>query len=184
MMAQRSDAEIIDAVEIDADAYIESVSNFENSPWGDRLFCYHTSIQEFAEEIDEKYSLIIANPPYFNPHNIKSVNQKSIARQTHLLNHMSLLKTTKKLLDIKGHCAFIIPFEIESFFIELANSLGLIIQKITRTKDNKTATYSRSMLRFGFKKVNLEIDTIILKNEDKTYSKEFVNLSKDFYIDF
>jgi tRNA1Val (adenine37-N6)-methyltransferase len=65
MMAQRSDAELIDAVELDPAAYEESVYNFENSPWGDRLFCYHSSFQEFAQEIEDSYDLIVSNPPFF-----------------------------------------------------------------------------------------------------------------------
>ena len=47
MMAQRSDAETIDAVEIDPDAYEQNVANFEKSGWSDRLFCYHSSFQIF-----------------------------------------------------------------------------------------------------------------------------------------
>jgi len=43
MMAQRCDSEIIDALEIDEAAYEQCVANFENSAWGDRLFCYHAS---------------------------------------------------------------------------------------------------------------------------------------------
>ncbi len=65
MLAQRSNAEVIDAVELNADAYIQTVENFEASDWGDRLFCYHASLQEFADEIDDKYDLIISNPPFY-----------------------------------------------------------------------------------------------------------------------
>ena len=48
-MAQRSFAETIDALEIDADAFEQAVDNFELSDWSDRLFCYHASLQEFVE---------------------------------------------------------------------------------------------------------------------------------------
>jgi len=68
MLAQRSAAELIDALEIDASAYEQCVANFEQSPWGDRLFCYHASLEEFTEEIEDKYDLIVSNPPFYtNP---------------------------------------------------------------------------------------------------------------------
>ena len=51
MLAQRSHAETIESLEIDADAYEQCSENFENSPWPDRLFCYHASLLEFVEEI-------------------------------------------------------------------------------------------------------------------------------------
>ena len=39
--------------------------NFEASDWGDRLFCYHASLDEFTEEIEDHYDLIISNPPFY-----------------------------------------------------------------------------------------------------------------------
>jgi len=66
-IAQRSIADTIDAVEIDPDAFEECVTNFENSPWGDRLFCYHAGFVEFYSEMEETYDLIISNPPFFSP---------------------------------------------------------------------------------------------------------------------
>ena len=65
MMAQRSTAELIDALEIDPAAYEQCVTNFETSDWGDRLFCYHASLNEFIEEIEDQYDLIISNPPFY-----------------------------------------------------------------------------------------------------------------------
>ena len=65
MLAQRSGAELIDAIEIDDAAYEQCVGNFEASDWGDRLFCYHASLDEFTEEIEDQYDLIISNPPFY-----------------------------------------------------------------------------------------------------------------------
>ena len=39
MLAQRTSAGQIDALEIDEEAYEQATDNFENSPWSDRLFC-------------------------------------------------------------------------------------------------------------------------------------------------
>src|SRR5690606_39882747 len=42
-LAQRSGAELIDAIELDAAAHGQCVANFESSPCGVRIFCYHAS---------------------------------------------------------------------------------------------------------------------------------------------
>lgn len=67
MLAQRSFAEQIDALEIDESAYEQCVENFENSKWNDRLFCYHAAFDEFVAEMEseEQYDLIVSNPPFY-----------------------------------------------------------------------------------------------------------------------
>ncbi|HFS67597.1 MAG TPA: methyltransferase domain-containing protein, partial [Flavobacteriia bacterium] len=81
-MAQLYNAEIIDAVELEPNAYEQCVANFENSPWSDRLFCYHSFFQEFVDEIEDKYDLIVSNPPFYKD-TFQSENKKrNQARQT------------------------------------------------------------------------------------------------------
>src|SRR6478672_8895628 len=95
MVAQRSQAEHtslqgelaqqIDAVEIDEDAYEQCVENFESSPWGDRLFCFHAGLDEFVDEPEDEYDLIISNPP-FHTEDYKTPNeQRDLARFTDAL---------------------------------------------------------------------------------------------------
>ena len=45
MLAQRSQAQVIEALEIDDNAYEQCVDNFEQSQWNDRLFCFHASLE-------------------------------------------------------------------------------------------------------------------------------------------
>jgi len=184
MMAQRSDAFTIDAVEIDENAFEEAVENFENAPWADRLYCYHTSIQDFVDEIDEKYNLIICNPPYFSPTHIESFNGRKVARETHLLNHLTLLKSTKKMLSPKGICSFSLPTSGETFFIDLAAKLGFKLQRRLRMKDKENSEFVRCFLQFGFNEIPLEEEILILKNEENTYTQQFIQLTKDFYTIF
>jgi len=184
MLAQRSEAFTIDAVEIDADAYEEAVTNFENSPWGDRLFCYHASLQAFAQEMDDTYDLIVCNPPYFSPSEIESYTGRNVARQTHLLNHLTLIKNTVQLLSESGSCAFSLPYESETFFIELAQSQNLFLQRRLRMKDRENLDMVRSFLQFGKTAKPLEDEILILKNTDSTYSSQFIELTIDFYTIF
>ena len=184
MCAQRSTALTIDAVEIDDNAYTEAVTNFENSPWADRLFCYHSSIQEFSATIDDTYDLIIANPPFFDSSKIKAVTARHIARETHLLNHLTLLKSVKELLSISGSCAFIIPFELAAFFIELAEKSGLFLMRKTVVRDTAKAPKKRSLLQFSLQQQDVKMNELVLKNPDTSYSKAFIALTRDFYLDF
>ncbi len=184
LLAQRSEATLIDAVEIEENAHEEAVTNFENSPWSDRLFCYHSSIQDFAKEIDETYDLIIANPPFFEPYEREPISAKSTARQTHALDFYALLEATKLLLNKNGSSAFIVPFERETSFIELAQNTGLFVQRITRVKDTQKAVFKRSMMQFRFEKTKVYTSELVLKNTDKTYSAEFKEFTKGFYLNF
>jgi len=107
MMAQQSQAQIVDALEIDADAYEQAVENFEASSWGDRLFCYHASFQEFVQEIDEQYDLLISNPPFYAEDYKTDSDQRDLARFQDALPFDHLLIGASKLLSESGRLAII-----------------------------------------------------------------------------
>jgi tRNA1Val (adenine37-N6)-methyltransferase len=182
MMAQRSNAEVIDAVELDALAYVEAFENFERSPWGDRLFVYHASIQDFADELDESYDLIVSNPPFFSMNNDTATQQRGIARQQSSLNYLELLKATKALLHPTGDAAFIIPFQDEGHFLEIAQTYELYPNSITRVKGAKGSPFKRSLLMLHGSKDNLTPNNLIVEIERHRYTDEFKALVSPFYL--
>ena len=102
MLAQRSDAEIIDAIEIDENAYEQSVENFEQSVWADRLYCYYCSLQDFVNEIsdeEETYDLIVSNPPFYNDDSETENESRNKARFTSSLSFEDLLLGVSKILS-------------------------------------------------------------------------------------
>ncbi|MGB7843961.1 MAG: methyltransferase, partial [Salinimicrobium sp.] len=111
MIAQRSSAELIDALEIDEDAYEQAVENFENSEWGDRLFCYHAAFDEFVEEMqeEEKYDLIVSNPPFYSADYSSGNPKRDQARFADALPFGELLEGVSLLLSKKGKFSLIIP---------------------------------------------------------------------------
>ena len=182
MLAQRSNEETIDAIEIDENAYKQCVGNFENSPWSDRLFCYHASLEEFTDEIDYKYDLIISNPPFYSD-TFKSENkQRDLARFNDALPFHHLVESVSKLLSDEGKFSVIIPFKEEENFIELASNINLFPNRITRVKGSPTSEIKRSLMEFSFNKNGLKINELIIEVERHQYTQDYINLTKDFYL--
>ncbi|MFC4723186.1 tRNA1(Val) (adenine(37)-N6)-methyltransferase [Geojedonia litorea] len=182
MLAQRSSAELIDAIEIDEDAYEQCVDNFEQSHWGDRLFCYHASLEEFAEEIEEKYDLIVANPPFY-AEDFKSDNVlRDMARFQDAMPFEHLLESVSKLLSEKGVFSVVIPFKEENRFIDLASTFHLFPNTILRVKGNPSSEIKRSLIEFSFSKTNPKVDHLIIETSRHQYTEDYINLTKDFYL--
>ncbi len=181
-LAQRTNCETIDALELESNAYEQTVDNFENSDWGDRLFCYHASLQEFVNEIDEKYNLIISNPPFYNDTFKVLDKNRALARHTDNLSFEELLSATAKLLSKSGTCAFIIPFQEEKSFLKMAKENKLFPLKITRVKGHQNSPIKRSLLQLSFSNSKPVIDELIIEIERHVYTETYRDLVKDFYL--
>ena len=151
MLAQRSHAEVIDALEIDELAYEQCVDNFEASPWGDRLFCYHADLAEFTEEIDDKYDLIISNPPFYSEGFKTEDTQRDMARFSDAMPFEHLIDSVSKLLIADGTFCTFIPFKEETHFIDLASKVGLHANTICRVRGNAKTELKRSLIEMSFR---------------------------------
>ena len=182
IMAQRSTAELIDALEIDADAYEQCVHNFETSDWGDRLFCYHASLEEFVDEIEDTYDLIISNPPFYKD-NFKSKNEaRNKARFEDALPFKELLTSASKLLSVTGQLNVIIPFSEEINFISLAKNVDLYPIRILRVRGQEESPVKRSLISFTFQENKIEVSELTIEITRHRYTNEYINLTKDFYL--
>uniref|UniRef100_UPI00374D869F tRNA1(Val) (adenine(37)-N6)-methyltransferase n=1 Tax=Flavobacterium sp. TaxID=239 RepID=UPI00374D869F len=102
MLAQHTSAEQIDALEIDEDAYEQATDNFENSPWSDRLFCYHAGLDEFVEEPEDEYDLIVCNPPFYTEDYKTDNEQRDLARFSDAMPFEELIEAADLLLSENG----------------------------------------------------------------------------------
>ncbi|MCX7546984.1 methyltransferase [Xanthomarina sp. F1114] len=182
MLAQRSNAELIDALEIDDEAYEQCVDNFENSPWGDRLFCYHASLEEFVLDIDDKYELIISNPPFYSEDYKTENSQRDLARFTDALPFNHLIDGVSKLLSENGLFSVIIPFKEEEHFITLALKTGLFPNSVLHIKGTPNSKIKRSLIEFSFYKTEINTEELIIETSRHQYTSDYINLTKDFYL--
>ncbi|MEM6687476.1 MAG: methyltransferase [Bacteroidota bacterium] len=181
-LAQRSHAEVIDAIEIDDNAYEQAVENFENSPWSDRLFCYHAGLDEFVDEIDDKYDLIVSNPPFYTE-NYKTENtQRDRARFADALPFEELLAGVSHLLEPTGTFHTIIPFKEYDHFIHLAEANHLFPYKTCHVQGNPKANYKRSLISFSKEKTTHTQEELVIEKERHQYTEAYILLTKDFYL--
>ena len=185
MLAQRSSAEQIDAIEIDEDAYEQCVENFEKSNWNDRLVCYHAGLDEYTDELfeeEEEYDLIVSNPPFYSENYSSGDEKRDQARFQDALPFDELIESAQALLSNNGIFAVIIPYKEEERFIQLAKSIGLFLLKTTRVKGTIESEIKRSLLAFSRLEQTPIIDELIIEIERHQYTDDYKELTKDFYL--
>lgn len=192
MLAQRTDAEQIDAIEIDAGAYEDCVGNFENSAWNDRLFCYHASLDAFMDELEDEdpsdseqaqqYDLIVSNPPFYSDGFSSGDDRRDAARMSASLPFSDLCEAASMLLSEVGVLCVILPYEEEEAFLSHALENDLYPFKITRVKGTPDTRIKRSMLAFSREKRKVETDELVIEFTRHNYTPDYIELTKDFYL--
>ncbi len=183
MLAQRSNAQQIDAVEIDENAYEQCVENFEASHWGDRLFCYHASLNDFINEPEDQYDIIISNPPFYSEDYKTDNSQRDLARFQDALPFEELVKATTLLLSENGIFAVIIPFKEENRLLNLCAQAELFPIKMTRVKGTPTGPIIRSLI--AFKRYELPVlsaNELAIESSRHVYTEAYTKLTRDFYL--
>ncbi|MGB5227913.1 MAG: methyltransferase [Eudoraea sp.] len=182
MLAQRCYANTIDAIEIDEEAFEQCVENFEASPWSDRLFCYHASLDEFLDEIDDKYDLIISNPPFYSEQVTSGNIARDQARQNSSLPFNLLLKGVSELLSKNGSFAIVVPFKEEKSILQQALKFELYPVRLLRVKGHPDSEVKRCLIEFHFKKTEVLTNELIIEKSRHEFTEDYINLTKDFYL--
>jgi tRNA1Val (adenine37-N6)-methyltransferase len=183
MLAQRSTAKQIDALEIDEEAYEQAMDNFENSPWSERLFCFHAALDEFVEEPEDEYDVIVSNPPFYSEDYKTEYNQRDLARFQDAMPFEDLIEAADLLLSENGIFSLIIPYKEEENFVALAKEYKLFPFKITRVKGTPTTDTKRSLLALSRNEIlNFFIDELVIETARHIYTPEYIKLTKEFYL--
>lgn len=182
MLAQKSMAQI-DAIEIDRNACEQAKENFANSQWASRLQVFHKPLQQYAFLPIGKYDIIISNPPFFSDAYKAPSEARNVARHTdHTLSFDDLIDGVKKLLQPEGKFFVILPSKEGIGFIELAAKNSLYMQKLTRVKTKIDKQEKRLLIEMGFEKVLVSENDFVIQEEDLNFTREYIELTKDFYL--
>ena len=183
MAAQRWSEARIDAIDPDLGAFEQSRSNFEQSPWGNRLAAHHIDLQHFDSA---PYDLIISNPPYFVNSLKNPDSAKSTARHTDSLPHNELVQHAARLLAPEGTFAVILPADLKLNLLEISKQNGLSVRRIAEIFDRKGKNSIRIMAEFkkSISAKPIEEQIYIRDVESNDYTEQYKSLTKDFYLKF
>ena len=184
MLAQRSNANI-DAIDIDKGSIDDATNNFDNCRWGNRLNAIHSSLQEYVKFTSKKYDLIVSNPPFFSNSLKSPMYSRSLSKHDEKLTHKELLTIVKNLLNSNGRFIVILPFLQIANFKEnaLIENLYCSKQLIIYPKYSKPA--NRIIMEFSKERQkNLAEKKLTIRNNDNFFTKEYIDLTREFYINF
>ena len=147
------------------------------------MFCFHAGLDEFIDDPEDEYDLIVSNPPFFSEDYRSANEQRDLARFQEAMPFEELVEAADLLLSENGIFSVIIPFNEEDRFIELCAEVELFPIKVTRVKGTQNTKIVRSLL--AFKRYELSVltaDELVIEISRHEYTPEYISLTKDFYL--
>lgn len=186
MIAQRAPQAIVDAVEIESGAATEAAANFEQSPFADRLDVKVIDFQNFSGSCEQKYDLVISNPPYFNG-TYKSIDaQRTAARHSELLPSIDLIEGVLRVIEpVNGRFAAIFPYADAAVFIAKAAGAGLYCSRLLEILPKSGRAPKRMAAEFSMSRtLDVTTEQLTILDDTGEYTDQYRALTRDFYIKF
>lgn len=182
MAAQRCNASVT-GVEIDPQSATQAKANCAASPFSHRITITETDIRNFNSP--QKFDCILSNPPYFEETLLPPDRRRAVARHTAGLKFTTLIKEAKRLMAPYALLQVILPYEAANRLCTIAFLEKLMLIRRTDISTRQGRSPKRSLLCFQ----NTELtepahhDILILTDKNGSRSKEYIRLTKDFYLD-
>ncbi len=183
MLAQRCNARIV-AIEPDKGSYEQALDNVKESPFCERITVFNKSLQEFFPG-EEKFDLIVVNPPFFSD-SLKNPDPRlSAARHNDNLTSEDILTGANRLLNEKGSLQLILPYVEGNVFIAEAADYGFYCNKILKIRPLPTSEIRRVVLSFSRAKIKPSESFLTIERGPRhEFTDDYKNLTKDFYLKF
>lgn len=185
MIAQRSPGVRITAIEPHRESVVQAIENVKKCPWSDRITVHETDLNAFCSDLPGKFDLLVTNPPYFRNSLLNPDKAKSAARHASSLTPDEIINASLKLLNDEGSLQLILPFEEGSMFIAGAALAGLFCSRIIKVKPHPDGKIIRMIMKFERTRRPVHESFLTIETGIRhSYTDEYKNLIKDFYLKF
>ena len=182
MMAQRFEKSLIDAIEIEENAYQQAVQNVAKSVFKSKINIIHSSLQNFAKSNINQYDSIICNPPYFVNSLKNNKKSKTIARHNDTLPFNELISLAYKLLKTEGTLSLVLPVNIFPLIETEAVIYGFFLNRKISIKTTEKKQPKRVLVEYKKEPTQIETSTEYLLNQNGEKSIWYQQLTNIFYI--
>lgn len=182
MLAQRFPNAFIDGIDIDSSAVLQAQDNFSASPFSARLRAYSSPLQDWQPQ--EKYDLIVSNPPYFSNSLLCPDNTRTMARHDNTLSFVELFEHSDKLLSPCGTLAFVLPADAEKEILALSRLHHLYCVRLCRVHTTAAKPAKRILIAFSRQALTcpLTLETLCLSENGLPRSTAYSALTREFYL--
>lgn len=178
MAKQKNPKAIVTAIDIDDNSLIDCVHNFKNSKWKEELICLKKDFNDL--DTTTKYDSIICNPPFYENSLLSNFKKNNVAKHTIDFSLENLFSKVQSLLTPNGQFWVILPSTTSDKWKMYATTKKLFASKeiVLFGKENNP---KRIIFRFELIDKALEKTSLIIRNQDNSYTKEYIELTKEFH---
>lgn len=180
MIAQRNSYASILGIDIDENAVEEASANFSKSPWSNRLSAMHADFNEYHDAIP--LDLIVSNPPFFSNGVEAPGRQRNIARHATTLSLEQLITHSCHLLTVNGVLAIITPADVENEIRRSVVKCNMSIKRIARVVTVEGGQPKRLMWELVKGNSITQTEDLIIRTADNSYTQQYLNLTREFYL--
>ena len=181
MMAQRFPEAQVVGIDIDRLAACQARENVMVSPFSDRISIVEGNVSDY--HTDERFDVIVSNPPFFEYSLECPDRQRTMARHTSSLTFKTLFQSVNRLLSEAGRFSLIIPSDHRSRLESEAAVAAFFVTRICSVRTTPQKPVKRYLLEFCKCPVSQVIaEDGILEIEPCVRSEWYKDYVKDFYV--
>lgn len=174
----------VDAIDIDLQACEQARENADLSPWAAQMQVVQNSFQEYAEQCETMYDLVVSNPPYYVGALPSPNERRNVMRHADTLPLEDLLAGLALCLAPTGRFVAIFPIAEGSQFIALAAKAGLYCRQQVQVADQPMKRTKRLLCEFTYEKCTPQLSELFIRDANGEFSQEYRALTKAFYLGF